>query len=142
MNQETAKVTSAAELASALANGTKDIVVQGEITGTPMITLPPGSTLRGGTLRFSAKGVRLTSDNTLEDVTILVPDHEPAILNDTDVEDFGTLTLRRVTTRGQIAIFAEGQVRAGHLLAEDVHVLAADVRGRFHRPHGFGVDAL
>src|SRR5699024_12650393 len=50
-------------------------------------------------LRFKARGVRLTSDNTLEDVVIEVPDHEAAVLNDTTVADLGTLTLRNVTTR-------------------------------------------
>lgn len=142
MSENTATVTTAAELASALADGKREIEVQGEITGSPMITLPPGTTLRGGSLRFSAKGVRLTSDNTLEDVTILVPGQETAILNDTSVEDLGTITLRRVTTRGQIAILAEDRVRSGHIQVEGVHVAAADVRGRYHRPHGFGADAL
>ncbi|WP_068400757.1 hypothetical protein [Kribbia dieselivorans] len=142
MSKGSATVTTAAELASALADGAREIEVQGEITGSPMITLPPGTTMRGGSLHFSAKGVRLTSDNTLEDVTIVVPDQETAILNDTSVEDLGTVTLRRVTTRGQIAILAEDRLRAGHVQAEDVRVLAADVRGRYHRPHGFGVDAL
>lgn len=139
---EAARVRDAAELAQAVADGATVIEVDGEITGSPMITLPPGTTLRGGTLRFSARGVRLTSDNTLEDVTILVPEHETAVLNDTTVEDLGTLTLRNVTTRGQIAILAEDRVRAGHVQAEHVHVAAADVCGRFHRPHGFGADAL
>lgn len=64
------------------------------------------------------------------------------MLNDTGVEDLGTLTLRNVTTVGQVAILAEDQVRPGHVDARNVHVRAADVRGRYHRPHGFGVDAL
>ncbi|QUY62108.1 hypothetical protein [Gulosibacter molinativorax] len=118
------------------------IEVDGEISGSPMITLPPGTTLRGGTLRFGARGVRLTADNTLEDVTIVVPDHETAITNDTSVSDLGTLTLRNVTTHGQVLILAKDQVRSGHVQVEGVHVASADVRGRAARPHGFGVDAL
>lgn len=58
------------------------------------------------------------------------------------VTDLGTLTLRNVTTRGQIVILAEDRVRGGHVQAENVRVLTADLRGRFHRPHGFGVDVL
>lgn len=135
-------VHSAGELADALAAGTADITVEGEITGSPMITLPPGTTLRGGTLRFGARGIRLTTDNTLDNVRIEVPTHEVAVLNDPTVTDLGTLTLRNVTTRGQIALLAEGQVRAGHVRAEGVRIEAADVRGRYDRPHGFGVDAL
>ncbi|MEV7974172.1 hypothetical protein [Cellulomonas sp. NPDC089187] len=142
MTGTTTTVTTATELADALSAGARDITIDGEITGSPMVTLPPGTTLRGGTLRLSAQGVRLTTDNTLEDLTILVPDHEAAILNDTEVDDLGTFTLRGVTTRGQIVILAENRVRAGHVQVEDVHVIAADLRGRLHRPHGFGVDAL
>jgi hypothetical protein len=59
------KVTSSAELLDALA-AADHIEVDGSLTGMPMITLRPGVTLRGGTLRFGAKGVRLTSDNLLE----------------------------------------------------------------------------
>ncbi|GAA3040834.1 hypothetical protein GCM10010528_21530 [Gordonia defluvii] len=135
-------VRDAAELASAIIEGATEIEVEGVITGSPMITLPPGTTLRGGTLRFQARGVRLTSDNTLEDVVVEVPEHETAILNDTTVADLGTLTLRNVTTRGQIALLAEDRVRSGHIQAEAVYVVVADVCGRYHRPHGFGVDAL
>ena len=42
----------------------------GKITGAPSITLPEGTTLRGGELAFLAKGVRLTKDNALRDITI------------------------------------------------------------------------
>ncbi len=142
MTTSTAAVSTAQELAQAIADGVKEIEVQGTITGSPEITLPPGTTLRGGTLRFGAKGVRLTTDNTLHDITILTPVAEAAILNDTSVTDLGTLTLRNVTVQGQIVILAEDHVRAGRIHAESVHVIAADVRGRFHRPHGFGVEAL
>jgi hypothetical protein len=135
-------VGSASELADAVAGGAKVIEVRGTISGSPMITLPAGTTLRGGTLEFGAKGVRLTRDNTLEGVTIRTADHELAVLNDTSVEDLGTLTLREVTTRGQVLILAEDRVRAGHVHVEGLTVTGADVRGRTRRPHGFGVDAL
>ena len=107
-----------------------------------MITLPEGTTLRGGTLVFGARGVRVTKVNTLESETIKVPDTETAILLDTTVEEFGTLALKDVTTRGQISLIAEGKVCAGHVSAQNVRVETADVRGRYHRPHGFSVDAL
>ena len=135
-------VGSASELADAVASGAKLIEVGGTISGSPMVTLPAGTTLRGGTLEFGAKGVRLTRDNTLDGVTIRTADHELAVLNDTSLDDFGTLTLRDVTTRGQVLILAEDRVRAGHVQVEGLTVTAADVRGRTRRPHGFGVDAL
>lgn len=119
-----------------------DIEVDGCLTGMPMLSLRPSVTLRGGTLRFGAKGVRLSSGNRLEDVTIIVPDHEVAISNDTSVSDLGRLALRNVHTRGQVLLLADGAVRAGHIEVDSLAVASADVRGRPDRPHGFGVDAL
>jgi hypothetical protein len=138
---KTAQVSSAAELLGALAVA-DDIEIDGSLAGLPMISLRPGVTLRGGTLRFGAKGLLLSSDNRLEDVTILVPDHEVAIGNDTAVSNFGRLTLRNVRTRGQVLLVADHSVRAGHVEVDGLVVASADVRGRADRPHGFGVDAL
>lgn len=135
-------VTNAQELADAVSGGALEIEVQGTIAGSPMITLPPGATLRGGTLQFGAKGVRLTRDNTLEGVTVLTEPDEVAILNDTSVADLGRLTLRDVTTRGQVYLVAADAVRGGHVQIEGLTVREADVRGRSLRPHGFGVEAL
>jgi hypothetical protein len=110
--------------------------------GMPMITLRPGVKLRGGTLSFGAKGVRLTSDNELDGVTALAEEDEVAILNDTSVADLGTLTLRGVRATGQVLLLAADAVRAGHVLVDGLRVDRADVRGRVERPRGFGVEAL
>lgn len=142
MSDAATTVTTAEELVEATRTEGAKVVVDGEISGMPMITLAPGVSLHGGVLRFGARGVRMTTDNTLDDITVLTEDHEAAILNDTSASTLGTLTLRNVITRGQIAILADGQVRSGHVHAEKVHVAGADVRARFDRPHGFGVDAL
>ena len=114
----TTVVSSAAELAEAIRSGAEVIEAKGTITGSPMITLPPGVTLRGGTLQFGAKGVRLTSDNTLDGVTVLTAEDEIAILNDPSVADLGTLTLRDVTASGQVLLLADDQVRSGHVQIE------------------------
>jgi hypothetical protein len=114
------KVSSAAELLDALAVA-DDIEIDGLVTGMPMISLRPGVTLRGGTLRFGAKGLRLSSDNRLEDVTILVPDHEVAIGNDTAVSDLGRLTLRNVRTRGQVLLLADHVVERRGRAAARLH---------------------
>jgi hypothetical protein len=136
------KVSSAQDLAKALADGATDIEVHGTIEGSPMVTLPPGTTLRGGELIFGAKGIRLTSDNTLEDIVVRTAEDEVAILNDTTVAALGTLALRNVRTVGQVLLVAEHAVRSGHVQVERLHVERADVRGRSRRPHGFGVEAL
>jgi hypothetical protein len=133
---------SAAELVEALQSNVEEIEVRGTLSGMPMITLPPGMRLRGGSLRFGAKGLRLTSDNKVEGVTVLTADDEVAILNDTSVTDLGTLTLRDVRTSGQVLLLADDSVRAGHVLVEGLRVERADVRGRVERPGAFGVEAL
>lgn len=135
-------VEDAGELLDAVSSDAAVIEVRGAISGMPMITLRPGVTLRGGTLQFGAKGVRLTSGNTLEEVTVSTAQDEVAILNDTSVADLGTLTLRGVSTSGQVLLLADDAVRAGHVVVDGVHVGRADVRGRMLRPHGFGVEAL
>jgi hypothetical protein len=136
-----AKVSTAAQLLAALSVA-DEIEVDGTIAGMPMIDLRPGVTLGGGVLRFGAKGVRLSRDNRLEDITILVPDHEVAIGNDTSVADMGRLELRNVATIGQVLLVADHAVRAGHIAVDGLSIVAADVRGRADRPHGFGVDAM
>jgi hypothetical protein len=119
-----------------------DIDVDGSLSGMPMISLLPGVTLRGGTLCFGAKGIRLSSDNVLEDVTVIVPAWEVAIFNDTSVSDLGRLGLRNVRTRGQVLLLADAMVSSGHVDVDGLVVASADVRGRADRQHGFGVDAL
>ena len=136
------RVSTGAGLVEAIQRRAPAIEVEGVVRGMPMITLAPGVRLRGGTLEFGARGVRLTRDNVLEDVTIRCPEHEVAILNDTSVADLGTLTLRRVRTRGQVLLLARDAVRAGNVRVCGLTVEAADLRGRSERPHGFGVDAL
>lgn len=135
-------VTTADELLAALDAGQRHIEVRGTLSGTPMITLPPGVALRGGTLEFGAKGLRLTRDNSVEYTTVLTAEHEAAISNDTAVEDFGTLSLRHVETRGQVVLLADAATAAGHVHVDGLHVLAADLRGRLERPRGIGVEIL
>ncbi|MGA7204393.1 MAG: hypothetical protein WBX27_07170 [Specibacter sp.] len=131
-----------AELTDALASGAKAIEILAALRGMPSVTLPAGVCLRGGSLNFGAKGLRLTSNNTVQDVTITTAPHEVAVYNDTSVTDMGTLALANVTTTGQVYLVAEDKVRSGRILADSVHVSAADTRGRFHRPTGFGVEAM
>lgn len=130
------------ELLGALRDGERKIELTTTLTGMGSLMLPPGVSLRGGGLEFGAKGLRLSSNNTIENLSVTVPDHEIAIYNDTSVKDLGTLTLRGITVRGQIYLQASNNVRSGTVHAKDIHVAAADTRGRFERPTGFGVEAL
>lgn len=86
--------------------------------------------------------MRLTSNNSLSNITITTAEHELAILNDTSVADLGTIRLKDVTTTGQVQLLIRDAITAGHIEVDGLRVLAADVRGRMERPHGFGVDAM
>ncbi len=135
-------VTTASELAEAISAGAQEIVVGGRITGSPSITLPEGTTLRGGELAFLAKGVRLTKDNALRDITITTTPYEVAVYNDTTVPDTGTLSFQNVSTIGQVYIVADDATMTVRVETDGLHVMDADVRGRVEQPHGFGVDVL
>lgn len=135
-------VRSAAQLADAIDKGAEEIVVRGKIVGSPSITLPERTTLRGGELVFTAKGVRLTRNNTLQDITITTTPYEVAVYNDTSIPDAGTLSFKNVTTVGQVCIFAEADTTTVRVEADGLHVEDADVRGRAEQPHGYGVDVL
>lgn len=136
------KVTNAEELQQAVKDGATDIVVEGTISGAPSIILPQGATLSGGTLEFKGKGVGLTKDNTLRDLTITTLPHEVAVYNDVTVADAGTMTLENLTTVGQVYLVAEGELMKIHVQADGVHVKEADLRGRVEQPHGYNVDVL
>jgi hypothetical protein len=123
------------------ADGVQAIEVSGTIKGAPRVVLAPGVSLRGGRLEFGSKGVMLTRDNTVGDIEVVVPEHEVAIYADITQTGWGTLTLRGVTTVGQVALIALDAVRSGHIAIDRLTALAADVRGRADRPRGFGVEA-
>ena len=135
-------VSDAQQLADALAAKPAEIVVDGTIKGIGSITLPEGTTLRGGRLVFTAKGVRLTRDNTLRDIAIETSDYEVAVYNDTSIEYAGVLRLDNVETIGQVLILAEEKLVRGRVDIDGVFVKEADVRGRSEQPHGYGVDVL
>src|ERR1019366_5913068 len=103
-------VTSGLELTDTIASGATNIEINGTASGLPSLTLPPGVSLRGGTLEFKAKGLRLTSDNDISNLRVVTSEHETAIYNDTSVTDLGTLTLSNVTTVGQVYLVAEDRV--------------------------------
>lgn len=138
-------VNNATELAKAISDKATHIQVEGVIKAPSSITLPEGTALSGagtGILEFTGKGVRLTRDNTLSDITIKTIDYEVAVYNDTSVADAGTLVLNHVKTVGQVYLVAEHALKRIRVEADQVHVLSADVRGRVEQPHGFGVDVL
>jgi hypothetical protein len=101
-----------------------------------------GAHLRGGELRFGAKGLQLTRDNVLEDVRVVTAEHELAILNDVTEHTLGKLVLKDVEAIGQVCLLADGAVRGGRVDVDGLRVERADMRGRSSRPAGYGVEAM
>lgn len=135
------RVRSSAELLAAAGQEDTVIEIVGTLNALPMTTLAPGVRMRGGTLRFSAKGVQLTRDNVLEDLTIEAREDEVAISNDSTQRSMGTIRVAGVRTVGRVLLTAEGHVAGGHVEVDGLHVVAAEVRGRNASPRGLGVEA-
>jgi hypothetical protein len=139
---EWTRVSSPAELIAACSREHARIEVAGALSGMPMTRLAPGVQLRGGQLRFGAKGLQLTRDNSLDSLRVETAEHELAIFNDLEQDTLGTLKLSDVETVGQVCLFADGAVKAGRVEVAGLRITRADVRGRTHRPAGFGVEAM
>jgi hypothetical protein len=87
-------------------------------------------------------GLVLSADNALEEIGIKCPAHEIAIANEVTQADLGALTLRGVSTVGQVFFVADESIRAGAIVIAGLVIKEADLRGRAERAHGYGVDAL
>lgn len=122
-----------------------DICVDGLLIDVPALSLHPGVSLSGldssACLQFieGIDGVRLSSDNRLENLHLHASDQCRAVHNDTNVETLGTLALKQVCTRGQVSIVAKGAVQSGHVVVDGLDILSADCRHYDERPQGYGV---
>lgn len=149
MTSQERKVETTAELAAAAAAaGATDIVVAANLTGLSTLYLSPGKTLKGAapgiTLAFAAgqDGIQLSSDNGVENLELHTDVSKRALFNDTKVGHLGRLVLRNLRTIGAIEVVARDGVRGGHVEAENVDIVAADVRARGERPSGYGVEVV
>jgi hypothetical protein len=78
--------------------------------------------------------VQLTTDNRIENLTLITDPERRAVFNDTHVEHMGRLVLRKLRFTGAVQPLVRYKVRGGHVEAEDIDILAADVRGYRERP--------
>jgi len=134
------QVSTATRLLEAAAVKDAKIEVSGVLSGMPMVRLAPGVHLRGGTLRFAAKGLQLTRDNVLENTRVETPEHELAIHNGLSEPTIGALVLNDVET--VVCLLADGAVRGGRVDVDGLRVERADVRQRAERPGGYGVKVM
>jgi hypothetical protein len=88
----------------------------------------------------SNDGIRLSTDNAVEDLHLVTQAAHLAVFNDTSVTTLGRIELHRIRTVGSVRLIAN--VRSGHVEARDVDVVAADARGYGRRPAGYGVKVI
>jgi hypothetical protein len=149
MKENHRTVGTVGQLLEAVADGSvRSIEVAEDLGEVPTIGLRPGQKLSGReraiTLRFAADndGIALSADNTVADLRLITDPHRRAVFNDTSVSTFGRLELYRIDTIGCIRLIASDNVRAGHVEAKDVDVVAGDARGYDRRPAGYGVEVI
>jgi hypothetical protein len=149
MTDQTRQVASAGELVAAAGDvGVVNIVVTAPISGLSSLPLSPGQSLAGASpdvaLHFALgqEGLQLSTDNRVEELTLVTDLDRRAVFNDTRVERLGRLVLRNLRTTGVVRLLARDRVRGGHVEAENVDILAADARGYGDRPKGYGVEVI
>ncbi len=146
MNELT--VSTVEELVSAIGNQAIEVIrVKGKITESPSLHLSPGKKLVGEAdsiieFKGGVDGVEVSRDNEIDGLTFIVEPSRRALFNSSNVESLGTLSLQNVKTIGQIQLLARGSVHSGHIIAQNVEVIEADIRERQDRPKGFGVYVL
>ncbi len=123
------------------------IRVRGHLADLPTLHLKPGMSLSGdgpAVLRFApgADGLRLSADNSVDGLEIVVSPTRQAISNGTDLASLGRIALLGLTVTGNVRLLAAGQVRSGHVEARNIHVRDADARDFEQRPEGFGVQVV
>jgi hypothetical protein len=143
------QVSSTAELVSAAADESiREIRVVGSPEGIPTIRLAPGQSLigdsAGARLAFApgVDGVQLTSNNTVKALALSADTDRRALFNDTSQTTLGRMELEKLQIVGVVQLLASDAVRAGHVEARGIDIVAADARGYDHRPKGYGVEVI
>jgi len=141
-------VSTAQDLIAAVRDRSVDrIVVFGDLAGLSSLELLPDKALTAAaraTLQFKddSDGIRLSSNNKLENLTLIAAPEKRAIFNDTTVTDLGCLELRNLTLTGAVQILAADRVRSGHVEAHNIDIVSADTRGYEARPKAYGVEVI
>ena len=136
----TTMVTTIEELIAATHDGSvKTILIQGHLHNVPPIGLQPGQGLCGAagpqgisavpsiTFTPTHDGVKLTSDNQIENLRLEVSPDKRALYNDTSVDSLGTIEIRSVVTIGRVQILARDKVRSGHVEIDGLAHLHSEI---------------
>jgi hypothetical protein len=148
-SHHTRKAASTAELVSAVADErVREIRVAGALAGVPTLHLAPGQRLVGegedAEVAFATgvAGVELSRDNAVQALTLTADADRLVLFNDTSHPTLGRMELEKLQITGVVQLLAANTVRAGHVEAHGIDIIAADARGYDCRPKGFGVEVL
>lgn len=128
--------------------GIGEIVVSGDLAALPTLKLLPGQQLTASnsqrTLHFlvGSDGIQLSANNKISNLKLVADANKRIIFNDTSVSDFGLLELQNLTLTGVVQILATNAVRAGHVEAHNIEIVAADARAYDVRPKAYGVEVI
>jgi hypothetical protein len=149
VNTQERRITTATELLAAAADaGVRTIRIAADLTELPSFRLRPGQSLTTAgspvTLRFAEgeDGLQLSADNRVEGVELITAPNRKALFNDTTVNQLGQLVLHNLRATGVVQILARDMVRAGHVEAAGIDIVAADAREYQERPKGYGVEVI
>ena len=148
-DHQTRKVSSTADLLAASADETvREIRVTGPLASVPTLRLAPGQSLVGeganARLAFVAgvDGVQLSRDNAVKALSLATDVDRRAVFNDTGQTTLGRIELDNLQVVGVVQLLAANALRAGHVEAHDIDIVAADARGYDRRPKGYGVEVI
>ena len=143
------KVSSTGDLVSAVADeSVREIRVAGSLSGAPTLRLVPGQSLvgegGGARLAFAAgvDGVQLSRDNAIQTLALATDVDRRALFNDTSQATLGRMEFEKLQVSGVVQLLAADAVRAGHVEAHGIDIVAADARGYDSRPRGYGVEVI
>ena len=148
-DHQTRKVASTADLLAAAADeSVREIRVTGPLASVPTLRLAPGQSLVGeganARLAFVAgvDGVQLSRDNAVKALSLATDVDRRAVFNDTGQTTLGRIELDNLQVVGVVQLLAANALRAGHVEAHDIDIVAADARGYDRRPKGYGVEVI
>jgi len=148
-DHQTRKVSSTADLLAASADETvREIRVTGPLASVPTLRLAPGQSLVGeganARLAFVAgvDGVQLSRDNAVKALSLATDVDRRAVFNDTGQTTLGRIELDNLQVVGVVQLLAANALRAGHVEAHDIDIVAADAPGYDRRPKGYGVEVI
>ena len=143
------KVSSTAELVSAASDEeVRDIRVVGALAEVPTLHLAPGQSLigegEGARVAFAAgvDGIALSRDNAVKALVLAADTDRRVLFNDTSHPTLGRVELEKLQLSGVAQLLAANAVRAGHVEAHGIDIVAADARGYDRRPRGYGVEVV